>query len=198
MAEMFRMIPVNERPYEWARAELETYFKDAKKVRIVNLEELALKPNVHVSVFHKDGASIDIWRVYWSDTDSVKYSILTNYRELNEKHPETMKLLINNGIAAYELEVKRHQSNAKAQSYKPLVPIKKVDEKELELKRWKEELHELQTIRWQENAKKFAEARAKGTLLDNPLYDEAHNERMAIFDRMDELKKLIKEMEKNL
>ena len=27
MAEMFRMIPVGERPYEWAKAELETYLR---------------------------------------------------------------------------------------------------------------------------------------------------------------------------
>ena len=28
MAEMFQFIPENERPYEWAKAEMETYFKN--------------------------------------------------------------------------------------------------------------------------------------------------------------------------
>ena len=70
-------------------------FKDVKRIRIVELEDLALTPYVHISVFRKDGADIDTWRVFWSNTNFGKYSIFMNYWELSEKHPETMKLLVN-------------------------------------------------------------------------------------------------------
>ena len=199
MADIFQFIPVEDRPYEWAKAEMNTYFKNPDRYHITDLDSLSVKPNTHISVFHKDGESVDIWRVYWNDTDSVKYSIITNYKELKEKYPDIMRILENNGVAAYKSEIeKRNKHKEKYGSvpnYEPLMPVKKVDESVSEYEKIKEELTYLTKVKLSEITQKLRKARETGNLLDNPLYDEAKNEQMECEDRIRELEDKLKEME---
>lgn len=199
MAEMFQFIPENERPYEWAKAEMETYFKNPERIHVTGLDSLSMKPNIHISVFHKNDNSVDIWRVYWADTDSVKYSILTNYKKLKEECPDVMNMLEKNGVAAYESEMeKRKKQKEKYGSvphYEPLSPIKKVDEATIEYEKMKEELAYLKNSVRPEIYLKLKKARETGDLMDNPLYDEAKKEQTECEDRIRELEDKIKKIE---
>lgn len=130
MGEIISILQRDVRPYEWAKAEMQEIPRDPDEYWITDLDELSIPPDVHVSIFHDPEGKLDIWRVYWSDTDSVKYSILLNYDELNSIYPDIVKMLEANGVAAYELELKRlRKHNAKCDpsrrvSYKPLQPFR--------------------------------------------------------------------------
>ena len=117
---MYCMIPVKDRPYEWARREMEEHFPNPDKFHITELDQRTEKPNVHVPVFHRGEDEPAIWRVYWADTDSVKYSILTNYRQLKLRHPELVKQLERNGKWAYEQMIKNQKGKI---TYKALQPF---------------------------------------------------------------------------
>ena len=132
MSEFFStIIKAEDRPYEWAKAEMENYFEKPDRFWITGLGDMQFKPGVHVSIFHRDGEQPDIWRVYWSSTDSVKYSILVNYKELKAQYPQMVALLENNGRAAYEQEFARREASrkrrrsGKAPHYAPLDPVKR-------------------------------------------------------------------------
>ena len=199
MAEMFQFIPEKERPYKWAKAEMETYFKDPEKIHVTGLDSLSMKPNIHISVFHKNDNSVDIWRVYWADTDSVKYSILTNYKKLKEECPDVMNMLEKNGVAAYESEMekrkKQKEKTGHVPHYEPLSPIKKVDEATIEYEKMKEELAYLKNSVRPEIYLKLKKNRETGDLMDNPLYDEAKKEQMECEARIGELEDKIKKIE---
>ena len=131
MSEIYSIIAEKDRPYEWAYEEMTTYFKNPEKYWVVGLEKLTTKPGVHISIFHRGGEYPDIWRVYWSDSDAVRYDILTNYEQLKAAHPEIVAMLEANGIAAYMMEIGRRSRFEKdygrrAPFYSPLSPIKKV------------------------------------------------------------------------
>lgn len=199
MTDIYKLIPIDERPYEWAKAELETFFKDASRYRVTDLEKVTMKPNVHISIFHKDDESIDIWRVYWSDSDSVKYSILENYQELKDKHPDIVSMLERNGVAAYESEKNKQQNfterNKNAKIYKPLSHIREIDVRENEMyKKLEDELRDLKLNRRMQVMGKIRAARELGDLCDNPAYDEAKKEQAEIEQRIDEIEKMLKEM----
>ena len=121
MSEIFSILPVSVRPYEWAKREMNANFKNPDRFWITDLDEMSFPTNVHVSIFHKKNEELAIWRVYWSDTDSVKYSILLNYEELKKNHPELVALLEANGVTAYEEEIKRF--GEKRIDYQPLQPF---------------------------------------------------------------------------
>ena len=131
MSEIYSIIAEKDRPYEWAYEEMTTYFKSPEKYWVVGLERLASKPNVHISIFHRGGDFPDIWRVYWSDSDAVRYDILSNYEQLKAAHPEIVAMLEANGVAAYSMEMERRKRfeslyGRKAPYYAPLSPIKVV------------------------------------------------------------------------
>ncbi|MCQ2570899.1 MAG: hypothetical protein MJ154_01475 [Candidatus Saccharibacteria bacterium] len=130
MSGIYRIIPSSERAYEWARGELKGYFKNPDHFRVHKLNELKPSKKIHVSIFHLDGRGPDIWRVYWEETDSVKYSILENYQELKKNHPEIVAELEKAGKEAYEREYdrkKRYESKyGKSVNYRPLSAIMEV------------------------------------------------------------------------
>jgi hypothetical protein len=101
-AKIIRMIPPEERPYEWARKEMEKYFPNPDRFRLTNLDKRTDEPNTQVSLFRKGAEDPVILRVYWFDTNSVKYSIIVNYDELYAEYPVLVDQLFRNGIAAYE------------------------------------------------------------------------------------------------
>ena len=99
---IIRLIPSEDQAYEWARKEMERYFPKPDRIRLRGLDKIVDKPMTHKSFFRKDENSPVILRVYWADTDSVKYSIIVNYNELYREHPELVELFLRNGQYAYE------------------------------------------------------------------------------------------------
>ena len=126
MSEVFRMVPPDERPYEWALSEYEKNFA-GNKVRL-SVETLVIKPGTHVSLFHKEGG-IDLYRCFWEKKRTVYYCQITNFKELQEQHPEIVQLLLNNGRAAYEQLIKQREEakklGRKIPEYEPLSVFRK-------------------------------------------------------------------------
>ena len=127
MSDVYEPIPVERRPYEWAYREMTTNFKNPDRYRVTKLDELAFSPNVHMAIFHsEDGDRPDIWRVYWSDRDLVKYDILVNYHSLKKEFPEIVGFLERNGVEAYNYEMKKREKtieeNGEAPYYYPQFP----------------------------------------------------------------------------
>lgn len=122
MSEFYCIIPDSKRPYEWAYQEMTENFPNPEKFRVVDLDQLKFEPGVHMSFFHtEEQGKPNIIRVYWADTDSVKYSILLNYYELLSRHESIVKMLESNGRAAYDSELRKVH---KTITYDPLRPIK--------------------------------------------------------------------------
>ena len=63
------------------------------------------------------------------------------------------------------------------------------------LKRYEDELHELKVIRRKEVAQKIKEAREQGDLSENAEYDAAKDEQRDIEARIEELEKILKNVE---
>ena len=63
------------------------------------------------------------------------------------------------------------------------------------LKRYEEELHELKVVRRHEVAQKIKEAREQGDLSENAEYDAAKDEQRDIEARIEELEKILKNVE---
>ena len=63
------------------------------------------------------------------------------------------------------------------------------------LKRYEDELHELKVVRRQEVAQKIKEAREQGDLSENAEYDAAKDEQRDIEARIEELEKILKDVE---
>ncbi len=63
------------------------------------------------------------------------------------------------------------------------------------LKRYEDELHELKVVRRQEVAQKIKEAREQGDLSENAEYDAAKDEQRDIEARIEELEKILKNVE---
>lgn len=101
-AELITIVPEGRRAYVWARNEMRKYFPKPDRYRITKLDERRDKTGVHVSMFVGEPDEEAIWRVFWMDTNSVKYSIVVNYDELRSEHPELVDQLIRNGQQAYE------------------------------------------------------------------------------------------------
>jgi hypothetical protein len=117
----FKVIPQNERPYEWAYSEMMlAYNGKPKKIRL-KLCNPVIMPGCHVSIFTKGG--VGIYRVYWHETNSVTYSIITNMDELTKNHAELVQLFVNSGNAAYEAAIKAAKDNVT--KYAPLSPVRK-------------------------------------------------------------------------
>jgi len=102
----YRIIPENEMPYEWARAEQKRYYPNPKIFELSHLSLIEFDKNALVSIF--PGVKPEnptILLVYWTDVNRFKYSYLSNYNELKEKYPEEMEVLERNGIHAYRQRV---------------------------------------------------------------------------------------------
>ena len=63
------------------------------------------------------------------------------------------------------------------------------------LKRYEDELHELKVVRRKEVAQKIKEAREQGDLSENAEYDAAKDEQRDIETRIEELEKILKNVE---
>ena len=63
------------------------------------------------------------------------------------------------------------------------------------LKRYEDELHELKVVRSKEVAQKIKEAREQGDLSENAEYDAAKDEQRDIETRIEELEKILKNVE---
>ncbi len=63
------------------------------------------------------------------------------------------------------------------------------------LKRYEDELHELKVVKRQEVAQKIKEAREQGDLSENAEYDAAKDEQRDIEARIEELEKILKNVE---
>ncbi len=63
------------------------------------------------------------------------------------------------------------------------------------LKKYEDELHELKVVRRQEVAQKIKEAREQGDLSENAEYDAAKDEQRDIEARIEELEKILKNVE---
>ena len=63
------------------------------------------------------------------------------------------------------------------------------------LKRYEDELHELKVVKRKEVAKKIKEAREQGDLSENAEYDAAKDEQRDIEARIEELEKILKNVE---
>ena len=63
------------------------------------------------------------------------------------------------------------------------------------LKRYEDELHELKVVRRKEVAQKIKEAREQGNLSENAEYDAAKDEQRDIEARIEELEKILKNVE---
>ncbi|MBQ1484292.1 MAG: hypothetical protein IIZ42_03200 [Eubacterium sp.] len=96
-----RFIPPEEQAYEWARKEMEMFFPKPDHFILVNLENSA-GDTVNKSLFRKGDEDPVILRVYWPDTDSVKYSVVMNYDDMVEENPGYVGQLILNGQYAFE------------------------------------------------------------------------------------------------
>lgn len=96
-----RFIPPEEQAYEWARKEMERYFPRPDRFILVNPENSA-EDLVNKSLFRKGEDDPVILRVYWPDTDSVKYSVVVNYEDLAEENPGYVGQLLLNGQYAFE------------------------------------------------------------------------------------------------
>ena len=105
--ETLTVIPPEDQAYEWARKEMERFFPKPDRFRIQNLDRISNRLSASRALFRKGKDDPVILRVYWPDTDSVKYSIVANYDELCEEHPELVEQLLLNGRYAYEDMVKR-------------------------------------------------------------------------------------------
>lgn len=187
MAEIYKIIPVEERPYEWAKAEMDMYFSNPKRIQVTHLEDMVERPGVHISIFHKNDHSVDIWRVYWKDSNSFKYDILVNYQELKRDYPDIVAKLERNGVEAYEERLKKA-----APDYKPASPVKSPEEYEAE--RITEELYELKMHKRMEIAERLKFARRLGDLSENPTYDAVKQEQREVEDRIEELSKRLREI----
>ena len=104
---IIRLIPPEEQAYEWARKEMERYFPKPDRYRLVNLQKAPDRPMVHKSFFRKGETDPVIMRVFWADTNSVRYIIIENYDELRTEHPELVERLLLNGQYAYEEILKK-------------------------------------------------------------------------------------------
>ncbi|MBQ6395649.1 MAG: hypothetical protein IJH87_04840, partial [Atopobiaceae bacterium] len=109
--ELITIVPESRRPYIWARNEMRMYFPKPDRFHITKLEEYRNRTNTHMSFFVGEPDEDVIMRVYWSDTNSVKYSIVTNYNELKAEHPEIVGLFVRNGVQAYEEFLAREQAD---------------------------------------------------------------------------------------
>ncbi len=105
--------------YSWARNEMDRFFPKPDRFRLTKLEELTFKPDSHMSVFAGPADQPVILRVYWYDTDSVKYSIICNYDELKDTCPEKLAVLEEHGYEAYMMEQKKRQSSVRSNKPKP-------------------------------------------------------------------------------
>ncbi len=106
-AKIIKLIPIKERPYAWALKEMRAFFPEPDVITLTGLDQRADKPNTQIALFYKDPESIVMLRVYWSDTDSFKYSIVSNFTELYSAHKELVEQLMRNADAAYEYTYKK-------------------------------------------------------------------------------------------
>ena len=105
--ETLTAIPPEEQAYEWARREMEKFFPKPDRFHILDLDKRVERPRVHESLFRKGPEDPVILRVYWADTDSVKYSIVVNFDELYSEHRELVERLLKKGQDAFDDVVKR-------------------------------------------------------------------------------------------
>ena len=59
------------------------------------------KPETLVSVYPIEGSDQAMIRIDWFDDNSVRYCLLTNFRELCDNAPELMQKFIENGIKLF-------------------------------------------------------------------------------------------------
>ena len=105
--------------YAWAKDEMDRYFPKPDRFRITKLEEMTFKPTSHVSLFTGKSGDPVILRVYWYDTDSVKYSIVCNYDELKASCPEKLRILEAHAYEAYMMEMKKRHASDRSNRPKP-------------------------------------------------------------------------------
>ena len=117
MGEIYRIIPVNDRPYEWALKQLKRYFPRPTAFKLNNLDKFDGDPDATISIFHKENHGKnepDIIRVVWNANGGFKYSVLVNYDEIKAKYPGIVKLYEQNGLQAYNAALRHHEQNEKA------------------------------------------------------------------------------------
>ncbi len=105
---VIRIIPEEERPYVWAKREMELLFPKPDRFRIHNISELVNKPNSHLSLFKRGDDEPVILRVWWNDTQSVKYDIVMNFDEMYAESPDIVEMLLRNGVYVYNELVKEN------------------------------------------------------------------------------------------
>lgn len=98
--------------YLWAEKEMNSMFPHPDNFRIKNLKNRREKPNTHVSLFRGYSTDEVIVRVYWADSNRVKYSRVANYPELREESSDLVDLLERNGLYIYEQALAHTQALA--------------------------------------------------------------------------------------
>ncbi len=93
--------------YLWAEEEMNRMFPKPDVFQIKNLKNRREKPHTHVSLFRGLSADEAIVRVFWADTNSVKYSRVANYPELRMESSDLVDLLERNGLYVYEQALAR-------------------------------------------------------------------------------------------
>ncbi len=97
--------------YRWASVDMEVHApKEIDHFKIVNLKGRADKPNTHVSLFRGEANNPVILRVWWNDTNSVKYSIVDNYNELRAESVDLTEQLERNALFVFDHEMKAIQA----------------------------------------------------------------------------------------
>ena len=96
------------RAYEWAERQMNRLFPEPDVFKITGIERWRAKPNTHVSLFRGMGGDEAIVRVYWADTNSVKYSRVVNYAELLLEAPDVVDTLERNGLEVFEMALAKN------------------------------------------------------------------------------------------
>ena len=88
--------------YNWAASQMKEMFPNPDRYNIKNLKNRVEKLNSHISLFRGEKTDPVIVRVYWKNTNSVKYSIVDNYNEMRRESADMVDLLERNGIYVFE------------------------------------------------------------------------------------------------
>ena len=93
------------RAYNWALGEMIKLFPKPDHFILTDLNDRVEKPHTHVSIFRGKSSDPVILRVYWKNTDRVKYSIIDNYNDLYSEAPQMVELLERNGVYVFEKSI---------------------------------------------------------------------------------------------
>ncbi len=99
---IYRIIPVEERPYHWATKEMELLQRETTTLNLTDLDKISNGPRVTVSIFcSMDASNKAILRVYWRKLNKVSFTYISNYENMLEQWPELVNYFESVGREQY-------------------------------------------------------------------------------------------------